>query len=63
MKNNGFDGELFQSVTHGELKASEVVSLIKDFLEDEPLSSYSLVIGTYSHEKNVKKSYYHSFRW
>ena len=52
MKNNDFDSELFQSVTHGELKTDDVISLIKAFLEDEPSSSYSLVIGTDSHEKN-----------
>ena len=43
--------ELFQSVTHGELKTDDVISLIKAFLEDDPSSSYSLVIGTDSHEK------------
>jgi len=60
MKNNDFDSEIFQSVTHGTLKANDVISLIKDFLEDEPSSSYSLVIGTDSHEKNYsgKENHY-----
>ena len=52
MKNNDFDNGIFQSVTHGTIKTNDVISLIKDFLEAEPSSSYSLVIGTDSHEKN-----------
>ncbi|OGH19752.1 MAG: hypothetical protein A3D74_02310 [Candidatus Levybacteria bacterium RIFCSPHIGHO2_02_FULL_37_13] len=52
MQNKDSESELFQSVTHGPLKTDEVIELIKDFLEDEPSSSYSLVIGTDSHEKN-----------
>jgi hypothetical protein len=50
--NNDFDHELFQSVTHGTLKTNDIILLIKAFLEEEPSSSYSLVIGTDSHEKN-----------
>lgn len=53
MENNNLDTESFQSVTHGAVKINGVISLIKDFLEEEPLSSYSLVIGTDSHEKNT----------
>lgn len=52
MENNDFDSELFQSVTHGTLKTGDVISLIKEFLEGEPSSSYILVIGTDSHDKN-----------
>lgn len=52
MQSKDKDSELFQSITHGELTASGVISLIKAFLEEEPTSSYSLVIGTDSHEKN-----------
>lgn len=52
MKDSKFESGLFQSVTHGTLKINEVISLIKDFLEEEPASTYSLVIGTDSHEKN-----------
>ena len=43
---------VFQSVTHGELSIIEVIKLIKSFLEEEPDSVYSLVVGTDSHEKN-----------
>lgn len=42
----------FQSLTHGNLKTDEIIFLIKEFLEDNPNSEYSLVIGTDSHEKN-----------
>jgi len=59
MGNNDFDSELFQSVTHGTLKIDDVISLIKAFLEDEPSSSYSLVIGTDSHEKNYSRNENH----
>lgn len=53
MENNGFgDKKMFQSITHGELTSSEVIRLIKSFLEEEPSSTYSLLIGTDSHEKN-----------
>jgi len=43
---------VFQSVTHGTVELDSVISIIKDFLEDEPDAEYSLVIGTDSHEKN-----------
>lgn len=56
MKNSDLDTETFQSVTHGTLKTNDVILLIKDFLEDEPSSSYSLVIGTDSHEKNYSRN-------
>lgn len=52
MENNNLNSETFQSVTHGTIKTNDVISLIKAFLENEPSSSYSLVIGTDSHEKN-----------
>ncbi len=52
MQNKDNDSMLFQSITHGELTTSDVIYLIKAFLEEEPTSKYSLVIGTDSHEKN-----------
>ena len=48
-KNSSFDN--FQSTTHGQVGLSEVISLIKSFLEEDPDSEYSLVIGTDSQEK------------
>ncbi len=42
---------LFNSTTHGQILLSEVITLIKDFLEEEPDSEYSLIIGTDSQEK------------
>lgn len=49
---------LFHSVTHGEVNLSEIVILIKTFLEEDPNSEYSLVIGTDSQERidNSKKT-------
>lgn len=43
--------DLFQSATHGEISLSEVIFLIKGFLEENPENDYSLVIGTDSQEK------------
>lgn len=43
----------FQSITHGTLNAAQVIDHIKFFLEESPDASYSLVIGTDSHEKNA----------
>ncbi len=40
----------FESLTHGQLSIDEVLQMIKDFLEENPKSEYSLVIGTDSHE-------------
>ncbi len=40
----------FESLTHGLLSLDEVLQMIKDFLEENPKSEYSLVIGTDSHE-------------
>lgn len=42
----------FQSLTYGESDIDEVIRHIKDFLEEMPDASYSLVIGTDSHERN-----------
>ncbi len=53
--NNGFN-EIFNSVTHGQLKIDESITLIKLFLEEKPNAEYSLVIGTDSHEKNGSSS-------
>ena len=47
-----FSGELLNSLTHGEINIEESIRLIKSFLEEKPLSEYSLVIGTDSHEKD-----------
>jgi len=41
----------FESATHGELNYKEVLEEIKKFLEENPNSEYSLVIGTDSHEQ------------
>ena len=41
----------FESITHGMLNIIEVIVLIKLFLEEDPDSEYSLVIGTDSHGK------------
>lgn len=43
--------EIFQSYTHGVLNIDEIIIKIKEFLEEDPDSEYSLVIGSDSHEK------------
>ncbi|MCL4352898.1 ribonuclease H-like YkuK family protein [Patescibacteria group bacterium] len=51
----------FYSNTYGSLVLEEVVLKIRSFLEEDPSSGYSLVIGTDSHERfflNKKKSIY-----
>ncbi|EKD64914.1 MAG: hypothetical protein ACD_50C00247G0001, partial [uncultured bacterium] len=45
------DQTRFESITHGSLDSLEVISLIKDFLEEEPNAEYRLLIGTDSHGK------------
>jgi len=45
--------ELLNSITHGEIKISQSIQLIKNFLEEKPDAQYSLVIGTDSHEKTA----------
>lgn len=45
--------ELLNSITHGEIKINESITLIKNFLEEKPDAEYSLVIGTDSHEKTT----------
>ncbi|MCL4418522.1 ribonuclease H-like YkuK family protein [Patescibacteria group bacterium] len=47
------ENEFLQSVTHGQLHIDEVIKYIKTFLEEKPDASYSLVIGTDSHEKTA----------
>lgn len=42
----------FESITHGQISHEEVLQMIKEFLEENPNSEYSLVIGTDSHEIN-----------
>ncbi|MBI2195638.1 MAG: ribonuclease H-like YkuK family protein [Candidatus Levybacteria bacterium] len=48
----------FQSLTYGSLKMEDVIFYIKAFLEEMPDASYSLIIGTDSHERsgNVGKN-------
>lgn len=46
------DAIKFESITHGQLKHLQVLKEIKSFLQESPLSEYSLVIGTDSHEQN-----------
>ncbi len=53
---NGFENQIFQSVTFGQLSVNEVIKQIKIFLEDDPNAQYSLVIGTDSHEKSESSS-------
>lgn len=43
----------FQSVTHGSLLLEDVIAHIKEFLEEDPKSQYSLVIGSDSQEKTL----------
>lgn len=55
--NSDLSDEIFRSHTHGILKVTEIINNIKNFLEEDPNATYSLVIGTDSHEKkstNVK---------
>lgn len=49
--NSDLTDEIFQSHTHGVLNINGIIDKIKDFLEENPDSEYSLVIGTDSHEK------------
>lgn len=60
MKNEDKTVDIFQSTTHGELTISGVIAFIKAFLEEEPTSEYSLVIGTDSHEKNTSANNNHT---
>lgn len=50
--NSDLTDEIFQSKTHGKLNIDEIISKIKEFLEEKPDAQYSLVIGTDSHETN-----------
>lgn len=43
--------QLFQSITHGNINLTEIIYLIKLFLEEQPHAEYSLVIGSDSQEK------------
>ena len=49
-------GISFQSLTYGALNIEDVIFYIKAFLEEMPDASYSLVIGTDSHERNSADS-------
>jgi len=42
----------FLSNTLGEISVSEMITAIKNFIDESPKRSYKLVIGTDSHEKN-----------
>lgn len=56
MDNEAVKNGFYQSVTHGQLKVEDVINYIKSFLEEDPDAEYSLVIGTDSHEKALKKN-------
>lgn len=48
----------FESLSFGDLSIEDVIKKIREFLNEDPKSEYSLVIGTDSHEKydgDVKK--------
>lgn len=47
-----FNNGIYHSFTHGELSLHEIIEKIKEFLEEDLNSEYSLVIGTDSHEVN-----------
>ena len=49
--------DLLNSLTHGEIKVTESVQLIKNFLEERPSAQYSLVIGTDSHERAANDNF------
>ena len=49
--------DLLNSLTHGEIKVTESVRLIKNFLEERPSAQYSLVIGTDSHERAANDNF------
>ena len=49
--NEDLTDEIFQSHTHGVLDIYQIIKKIKEFLEEDPNSEYSLVIGSDSHEK------------
>lgn len=46
------ENEFFQSTTHGKIKLNKVILHLKEFLEEDSKASYSLIIGTDSHEKD-----------
>lgn len=50
------NSSIFYSSTDGELKLDEVIVKIKAFLEGNPNSEYSLIIGSDSQEKNGSKN-------
>ena len=52
------ENSLFNNVTLGALNLGQVIEEIREFLEENPLAEYSLVIGTDSQEKTegTKKS-------
>lgn len=54
MNSMEISNEIFNSITHGQLKIDESIGLIKSFLEERPNEEYSLVIGTDSHERNTQ---------
>lgn len=49
---NSLKDVYFQSLTYGDSDVEAVIGHIKDFLEELPEASYSLVIGTDSHERS-----------
>lgn len=53
MQISGKEDLYFQSASFGELSIIEMLTSIKDFLEEDPNKQYRLVIGTDSHEKST----------
>lgn len=54
-----FLNEIFNSVSDGQLSLLEVTQKIRSFVQDEPKSTYNLVVGSDSHERQDQsgKSY------
>lgn len=50
-----FLNETFNSFTDGKVSLLEVTQKIKSFIQDEPKSTYSLVVGSDSHERQEQE--------
>jgi predicted RNase H-related nuclease YkuK (DUF458 family) len=51
MNFDDLDNLSFISHTHGKTSVSEMIAIIKSFIDEDPNHNYKLVIGTDSHEK------------
>jgi|SRR5581483_6375812 len=51
--NGSSNGNGFKSLTHGKTTLNQVLSHIKQFLEDDQSAEYSLIIGSDSQEKTL----------